>query len=293
MGHEFLGTIEECGPGLHDIRPGDRVLAPFSTSCGECSFCERGLTARCELGQLFGWIEEGRGLHGGQAAYVRVPLADTSLVKMPDAIDPEAALFAGDILATGLFAADMGGVSPGASVAVLGCGPAGLMAVAACRHRGADRVLAVDPVLERRRLAERFGAESFDSDRETVEKILEATQGVDVVLEMAGSPEATRLAVDLLRPGGTLAAAGVHTETEFAFSPAEAYDKNLTYRAGRCSVRSYMDEALELAAKEAADLTRIITDREPLAEAAAAYRRFDRREHGCVKVLLIPGAPAR
>jgi threonine dehydrogenase-like Zn-dependent dehydrogenase len=106
---------------------------------------------------------------------------------------------------------------------------------------------------------------------------------------MVGSPEATRLGVYILRPGGTLAAAGVHTEASFAFSPGEAYDKNLTYRAGRCPVRAYLDEALELAGSRAVDFSAIVTDRLRLDEAVAAYRRFDRRDGGCVKVLLRPG----
>lgn len=291
MGHEFLGEVVECGREVGELQPGALVVAPFTTSCGACSSCASGLTARCERGELFGWIENGRGLHGGQADYVRVPLADTTLAVVPDQTSREAALFAGDILSTGLFTADLAGVSGGSIAAVLGCGPVGLMAVVACRSRGARKVLAIEPVPERRRLAESLGAVGFDLDETLVSRVLEETggRGVDCVLEMVGSPEATRLGVDILRPGGTLAAAGVHTESEFAFSPGEAYDKNLTYRAGRCSVHSYLDEALQLAAGSDFDIASIVTDRVRLEDAVDAYRRFDRREDGCVKVLLLPG----
>lgn len=291
MGHEFLGSVVECGSAVAGIAVGDRVVAPFSTSCGDCEPCRLGLTARCERGELFGWIENGSGLHGGQAEYVRVPLAGTTLVRFADTVPIEAALFAGDILSTGLFAADMAGVTEGSTAAVVGCGPVGLMAVAACRRRGAGTVFAVDPVPERRRLAETFGAEAVELDGGVVERLRARLdgRGVDCVLEMVGSPEATRLGVDLLRSGGTLAAAGVHTEATFAFSPGEAYDKNLTYRAGRCPVRAYLEEALEWAASGTADLSAIVTDRVRLDGAVAAYRRFDRREGGCVKVLLKPG----
>ncbi len=285
MGHEFVGSVVEIGREVRSWRVGDRVVAPFSTNCGECSSCRIGLTARCVRGQLFGWIENGRGLHGGQAAFVRVPLADATLGKVPEDTPVEAARFAGDILATGLFAADLAGVVPGSTAAVLGCGPVGLMAVSASLHRGAQRVFAVDPVAERRRLADELGARALGIEEAREELV---GSGLDCVLEMVGSPEATRLAVDLVRPGGTIAAAGVHTEARFAFSPGEAYDKNLTYRAGRCSVRAYLEEALELAGGAADDLTRIVTDREVLDNAREAYRRFDRREDGCVKVLLVP-----
>lgn len=291
MGHEFLGTVIECGSAVEGLAKGDRVVAPFSTSCGACVPCLRGLTARCERGELFGWIENGRGLHGGQAEFVRVPLAGSTLARVPETTPVEAALFAGDILSTGLFTADLAGVAPGSVAAVLGCGPVGLMAVVACRLRRAETVFAIDPVPERRRLAESFGAVGLALNEGVVARLLEQTggRGVDCVLEMVGSPEATRLGVDILRPGGTLAAAGVHTEAAFAFSPGEAYDKNLTYRAGRCPVRAYLDEALELAGSRAVDFSAIVTDRLRLDEAVAAYRRFDRRDGGCVKVLLRPG----
>jgi threonine dehydrogenase-like Zn-dependent dehydrogenase len=145
-------------------------------------------------------------------------------------------------------------------------------------------------VPERRELAENFGARGLDLDDRVRDRLAAATagRGVDCVLEMVGAPEATRLAVDLLRPGGTLAAAGVHTEPHFAFSPGEAYDKNLTYRAGRCSARAYMAEALTLAADPRFDLASIATERTPLADAADAYERFDKRAGGCVKVILLP-----
>ena len=288
MGHEFLGSVVDKGPDVRTLVEGDRVVAPFSTSCGLCAFCEEGLTARCEKGQLFGWIEEGEGLHGGQAEYVRVPLADTTLGKVPAVASAEAALFAGDILSTGLFAADLAQVEQGTTAAVIGCGPVGLMAIVACRHRGAGKIFAMDPVPERRRLAEGLGAIALGTDE--LERVLEETEGrgVDSVLEMVGAPQATRMAVDLVRAGGAIGAAGVHSEATFAFSPGEAYDKNLTYRAGRCPARAYLDEALELAAGVAPVLSAIVTDRVGLEDAIEAYRRFDRREDGCVKVLLLP-----
>lgn len=290
LGHEMVGVVEEVGAGV-DLAPGRRVVAPFTTSCGECFYCRRGLTSRCERGELFGWVEGGRGLHGVQAERVRVPLAATTLVPIPEGVPDELALLAGDVLATGTFAADLGGVEAGSTVAVLGCGPVGLMAVVACRRRGAERVFAVDAVPERLSLASRFGAEAMPLDRlRVVETVREATcgRGVDSVLEAVGAPEATRLAVDLARPGGVVAAVGVHTEAELAFSPGEAYDKNLTYRAGRCPARRYLEPLLASLAADPGELAAVWSHRLPLTAAAEAYELFDERRDGCVKVLLAP-----
>jgi 2-desacetyl-2-hydroxyethyl bacteriochlorophyllide A dehydrogenase len=290
MGHEFVGEIVEAGAEVRGIVAGDRVVSPFTTSCGRCFYCSRGLTARCAAGRLFGWVEHGVGLHGCQAEYVRVPLAGSTLVKVPEGISAEPALFAGDVLSTGYFCADLAGIEPGSVVVVLGCGPVGLMAAIGAQDLNAGRVFAVDAVAERLELAKRFGAEPLDLASDPVSAVLEATEGrgADAVLEVVGSPEATRLAVDLVRPGGSIAAAGVHTERHFAFSPVEAYDKNLTYRAGRCPARHYMERVLPIVESEKYDLASVISHRLPLAEGARGYDIFARKLDGCTKVILTP-----
>jgi 2-desacetyl-2-hydroxyethyl bacteriochlorophyllide A dehydrogenase len=293
MGHEFVGRVVEKGSDVRRLEIGDRVVAPFSTSCGECISCRSGLTARCQAGQLFGWVEGGRGLHGAQAELVRVPLAESTLLEVPEDIASETALLCGDVLATGVFSADLAGVRDGSSVVVLGCGPVGLMSIVAARARGAGEVLAVDAVPERLRFAERFGATPVElAGGNVVNSVFQATAGLgaDAVVEAVGSPEAMRLAFDLVRVGGTIAAPGVHTEEQFSFSPGEAYDKNLTYRAGRCPARVYMEEAMALVRAEGPVLSSIITHRLSLSEGPDAYRIFARRMKGCVKVLLLPGA---
>ena len=125
MGHELLGEIVEVGSDVMAFAVGDRVVAPFTTNCGACYYCRIGLTARCERGQLFGWVENGSGLHGAQAELVRVPLADATLVEVPEGLDDAVALLAGDILSTATFGAELAGVEPGDLVAVVGCGPVG------------------------------------------------------------------------------------------------------------------------------------------------------------------------
>ena len=290
MGHEFLGEVVAVGDDV-SIARGTRVVSPFSTSCGDCFYCGRGLTARCERGELFGWVEGGRGLQGAQAELVRVPLADGTLLPVPPSAPREEALFAGDVLSTGFFVAELGGVGPGTTVAVLGAGPVGLMATVAARELGAAALYTLDAVPERLALAHHYGAVALDHRaRVSRERILEETggRGVDAVLECVGSPDATRLGVDLLRPGGTLAAAGVHAEGALAFGPVEAYDKNLTYRAGRCSARRLMERTLPLVAEGGLDLGRMVSHRVPLEEGPQAYRLFDERRAGCTKVLLVP-----
>ncbi|MGB6364787.1 MAG: alcohol dehydrogenase catalytic domain-containing protein, partial [Thermoanaerobaculia bacterium] len=257
MGHEMLGEVVETGPDVRRFSSGDTVICPFTTSCGDCFYCREGLTARCSQGQLFGWVEKGEGLDGGQAELVRVPLADSTLVVIPDGAPIEEALLAGDVLSTGFFCAERAAVKPGSMVAVVGCGPVGLMAIVAARELGAERIFAFDSLGERLSLAEGFGAEPLDHRQsESLELVREATEGrgVDAVLEAVGSPEATRLAIDVVRAGGTISAAGVHTEPQHAFSPIEAYDKNLTYRTGRCPARAYIDRVLPLVRARAYDL---------------------------------------
>jgi threonine dehydrogenase-like Zn-dependent dehydrogenase len=288
MGHEFAGEVVEVGAGVTRFRPGDRVVSPFTTSCGDCFYCRAGLTARCVHGQLFGWVEKGRGLHGAQAELVRVPLADTTLVAVPVGTPAETALFAGDVLATGWFGAESAGAGPGRTVAVVGCGPVGLMAVLAARELGAERVFALDALPERLALAEHWGAEPIDVRGEAAAAIREATggRGADAAVEAVGSPQATRLAFDLVRPGGTIGAVGVHTESHLAIAPGEVYDKNLTYRAGRAPARAYMERLLPLIRSGRYDLAALISHRLPLAEGPRGYDLFDRKLEGCTKVVL-------
>lgn len=291
MGHEMTGEVVAVGSDVESLEVGDLVVSPFTTSCGACFYCASGLTSRCERGQLFGWVEGGRGLHGGQAELVRIPLADTTLVKVPPETPLDHALLAGDVLSTGFFAAASAGVGPGTTVAVLGCGPVGLMAVVASCELGAERVYAVDRLPERLGLAERFGAVPVDFSREDpVARLAEATdgRGADIALEAASTPAATRLAVDLLRPGGTVSAVAVHNEERLPFTPIEAYDKNLTYKTGRCPARHFMDRTLDIVAGGRYDLGAIVSHRLPLSDGPRGYRIFAERAEGCTKVLLHP-----
>ena len=291
LGHEMTGRVVATGRGVRRLKIGDRVMCPFSTSCGDCFFCARGLSARCERGLLFGWVERGRGLHGAQAELVRVPLADSTLLEVPDDLGPMQALVLGDVLATGWHCARMAEVGPGSVCVVIGCGPVGLMAVLAAHEQGAERVFAIDTVPERLALAARIGAEPLDA-RVTppLDVVRDATagRGADAVLEAVGSRASGELAFELVRAGGTIAVVGVHHEASFPFSPGAAYDRNLTFRIGRCPARSLMAELIPVARRHAGLFDALFTHRVRFEDGPAAYAMFDARRDGCIKVALVP-----
>jgi threonine dehydrogenase-like Zn-dependent dehydrogenase len=290
LGHELVGEVVEVGSDVGSLRPGQLVVSPFTTSCGSCRPCREGLTCRCERGRLFGWVEGGVGLPGTQAELVRVPLAETTLVAVPPDVPADHALLAGDVLSTGLFGVKLAGLGPGRSALVVGCGPVGLAAVVAAIDAGAAPVLAADSVRERLAQAAALGAVPLPVDEHAAERLREhlSGEGVHGVVEAVGLPAATRLGFDCVRAGGTIAAVGVHVEERLAITPGEAYDRNLTYRAGRCPARRLLEPALALARRRPAELERLLTHRVPLREGADAYTLFDERRDGCVKVLLLP-----
>ena len=293
MGHEFVGEVVEAGRDVKHFRPGDKVVSPFSTSCGSCFYCTAGLTSRCERSQLFGWVSQGVGVAGCQAEYVRVPVADGTLMRMPDDLSAEAAILLADILPTGYFAADQAQLRPGCTCVVVGCGPVGLMAVASALELGAAQVFAVDNVAGRLALAQAFGATPLNfADVPVAEVVRQATQGrgADCVLELAGNPAASRLALDVLRPGGVMSIVGVHNEPHFSFSPNAAYDKNLTLKIGRCPARFYMGKVVEMVRSGRYNLESVISHRMTLDEGEEAYRLFAGRAPGCTKIVFAPRA---
>ena len=245
MGHEVVGEVIALGSQVNNFEIGDAVFAPFTTNCGDCYYCQIGLTARCVNGQLFGWRENQQGLHGCQSEFVRIPLADGTLKKKPPELSDVSALLLADNFSTGFFCAEMADITPEKTVVVIGCGTVGLLSIIAAKHLGAEKIYAIDPVLDRRREAESLGAISLDANDQAIVEIKNVTagRGADSVMELVGSSAAQQLAYQILRPGGIMSVVGCHCTPNFAFSPVDAFDKNLTYRTGRCSARTYMDKA--------------------------------------------------
>ncbi|MBL7813576.1 MAG: alcohol dehydrogenase catalytic domain-containing protein [Saprospiraceae bacterium] len=297
MGHEFVGEVVEIGRDVKRFRRGTKVFSPFTTSCGVCFYCQIGLTCRCEKGSFYGWVEKGSGLHGGQAEYVRVPLADTTLLPLSMDLTTEQGLLLGDIFSTGYFCADMAHIQPKGVYVVIGCGPVGLMAVVGAKNLGATQLYAIDTIPERLKKAQEFGAIPLNllsegsslNSVDVVDKIKSVTngRGADAVLEVVGSPSASRLAVDLVRAGGIISTVGVHTTEHFSFSPVEAYNKNLTYKVGRCPARFYAEKLIKEEIVQRYDIASIITHRFDLKNGAEAYRIFDRKEDNCLKSVLL------
>ncbi len=291
MGHEFVGEVVAVGKEVRAIRIGNQVMSPFTTNCGNCFYCNIGLTCRCIHGQLYGWREEEKGLHGGQAEYVRVPMADSTLMEIPDGVTTEEALFLGDILSTGFFCAKQAEIKPKSTYAVVGCGPVGLMAVLGAIEYGAEKVYAIDTVAERLDRAKQFGVIPINASAENTLEIIKVAnegRGADAVLEAVGNSSTNKLAYDLVRPGGIISAVGVCTDQHLAFSPTQAYDKNLTYKVGRCPARSMMNELVPMVQSKKHDFTSIITHRLSLSEGALGYDIFANKKDNCLKVMLKP-----
>lgn len=308
MGHEFVGEIVEMGAAVEHFVEGDVVFSPFTTNCGACFYCRCGLTSRCTSGQLFGWVHEGAGLHGAQAEYVRVPLADGTLMRVPEGVSAAAALLLGDILSTGFFCAEQAGVgsidgngpaqgvgalapAAGSTYAIVGCGPVGMMTILAAQYLGAEELFVIDTVPERLATAKQLGAVALDYQVDPVVDIVrDATsgRGVDAVMEVVGARPATELAIEILRPGGVLSSVGVHTDERFGFTALDAYDKNLTFRSGRCPARYYMEHLAPLVRDKQIEPEFVFSHRMPLSEGVHGYEIFDNKLDGCTKVLLEP-----
>ncbi len=299
MGHELTGRIVEVGEYVRRFRLGDPVLSPFSTSCAACAPCRRGLSARCTEGGLLGWVSGRRGIEGAQAERVRIPLADTTLLARPAGLSPIEALLLGDVVSTGFFAVERADLGADCTVAVIGLGAVGLAAVLAARHAGASAVIGLDAIPERLELAASFGAtvvpvvSARGSPRDAADlgaevRRLTGGEGVACVVDAVGSAEATRLGVEVVRPGGFLSIVGVHTEPAFAVPPAAAYDRNLTLAIGRCPVRSRLDELCARQLRQRFPIERIVTHRVPLRDAADAYEMFAARRDGAIKVVFDP-----
>lgn len=290
MGHEFTGIVEEAGSDVKKFNKGARVLSPFTTSCGECFYCRIGLTCRCEKGNLFGWVEKGYGLQGAQAGYIRVPMADTTLLPLSNDLNEKKGLLLGDVFSTGYFCADNAGIKPTSIYAVIGCGPVGLMTILAAKHLGSEMLFAIDTIPERLAMAKKFGAIPLNASLKNVkEEILSNThgRGADAVMEVVGSSTTLKLAIDLIRPGGTISSVGVHTAKHFSFSPGEAYDKNLIYKSGRCPSRYYAEKLLQEEVPQRYSIEDIITHQFSLQQGAKAYEVFDKKLDNCIKAVLL------
>ncbi|WP_036317695.1 alcohol dehydrogenase catalytic domain-containing protein [Microbacterium sp. B24] len=333
LGHETMGVVVEVGAGVHRLRPGMRVVVPFTIACGTCFMCVRGLQSQCERTQvreygsgaaLYGYTKMYGQVPGGQAELLRMPLADENAIVVEGDLPDERYLFLSDILPTAWQGVEYAHVPDGGSLVVVGLGPVGQFAARIGRHLGYD-VIAVEPVLERRAMAERHGIRAIDPDG-AVDVVLAATAGrgadgvVDAVgMEAHGNPlvsaahhvigalpsglaqplmEAAGLdrtaaltsAIQMVRRGGTVSISGVYAGEADPMPMKTLFDKQVTLRMGQCNVRRWTETLLPLV-EDAADplgTEDLVTHRPSLSEAAAYYELFQRKEDGCIKVVLRP-----
>jgi threonine dehydrogenase-like Zn-dependent dehydrogenase len=232
LGHEFTGTIVECGPSVLTLSPGDQIMSSDFTACGHCWWCRRGEHWHCPQRQFFGTGRAfGPELAGAQAQYVRVPYADVTLARLPGELDAGAALLIGDNLATGWIAAQRAPVRPGDVVAIVGGGPVGQLACLAAQLHGAAVVVVSDPVAPRRETAAAQGAVTCvpAGARPLLEAVTDG-RGADVVVEAVGSSRGLDAALDLVRDAGVVVSVSAHQQQEWSFPLARSFAAQRTVR---------------------------------------------------------------
>jgi threonine dehydrogenase-like Zn-dependent dehydrogenase len=341
LGHEGVGIIEEIGSNVRNLRVGDRVVVPSTIGCGYCSYCRSGYYAQCDNANpngpqagtaFFGGPSSTGPFQGLQSEYARIPYANVGLVKLPNEVDDERAIMLSDIFPTAYFGAELAEITPGDTVAIFGCGPVGLFAIASAFMLGAGRVIAVDTIPSRLEMARMQGAEVIDFNVEDPVEVIQSLTGgigVDRAIDAVGvdanhpdrgpaaekaqqkaqqyqqelqkvAPEtnpkngnwhpgnapsiALEWAVQSLAKAGTLSIIGVYPPTHQFFPIGMAMNKNLTINMGNCNHRQYIPRLVDLVQSGAVDPKQILTQVEPMTSVIDAYKAFDRRQPGWVKV---------
>jgi threonine dehydrogenase-like Zn-dependent dehydrogenase len=293
IGHEFVGVVEQIGGAVTTLKPGDFVIAPFVISDNTCVNCRNGIQTSCLHRQSWGGTDpDGRTNDGGQGEYIRVPLADGTLVATPeppaDALIP-ALLSLSDVMATGHHAALSAGVGPGRSVVVVGDGAVGLCAVLASVRLGAERVIACSTHLDRQQVATKFGAGDIVAERGeeagAIVRDLLANTGADCVLECVGTEGAMDQAMASVRPGGRIGFVGVPLGGS-QLRIREMFARNITVGGGGAPVRAYLDELLPEVLDGRLDPSPVFDLQLPMARVAEAYQAMHERRS--IKTLLWP-----
>jgi threonine dehydrogenase-like Zn-dependent dehydrogenase len=290
LGHEAIGTVADVGAHVRNVARGDRVLVSGVIGCGTCGPCLAGQPNVClnDKAATFGTVPD---LPGGQAEAMAVPFADLFALRIPENVADEEAVLLTDILPTGYLGALRASIRPGATVAVIGLGPVGIMALQCAALFGPARILAVDQVPERLARAERLGAEPIDaSSVPGAAQIMEATggRGADSVIEAVGADATVLDAVSCAAAGGTVSIVGVNLSLALPFPMGLVFLKSLTLRTIFAPVPGTWPALVPLVQAGRLQLTDTFTHRMPLSQVSEAYDLFDSRRDGVLKVLLLP-----
>ena len=286
VGHEAVGEVVEVGKAVKRLKAGDKVMISAAVGCGACAPCLAGQVVFCEnnAASCYGLSNN---LQGCQAEAVRVPAADFNVARIPEGLSADQALMLTDSLATAWFGARNADIKPGSTVAVVGLGPIGLLAVESAFAMGAARVFAVDLVPERLKLAAAVGAIPLQSG-EAVEAIKEATHGrmCEAIVEAVGIDATINLSLRLAARRGVVSVIGVNQTRSFPFPMARAFASGLTFRIGTCSVPEEWPALIPLVQSGRIKPERYISHVMPLSEGARAYELFDAREQGALKMVM-------
>ena len=285
VGHEMVGVVEKAGKDVTRVRQGDRVAVNVETFCGDCFFCRHGYVNNC-TDPNGGWALGCR-IDGGQAEYVRVPYADCGLTPIPDGVSDEQALFAGDILATGFWAARISEITSEDTLLIIGAGPTGLCALQCAMLHSPRCIIVCEQLPERMRFVrEHYPEVLVTTPDECIDFVRAHSEhgGADVVMEVAGADDTFRLAWQCARPNATVTVVALYDKPQVLPLP-DMYGKNLTFKTGGVDGCD-CEEILRLIAEGKIDTTPLITHRFPLSQIDEAYRIFENRLDGVVKIAI-------
>lgn len=285
VGHEMVGIVETVGADVQGIKPGDRVTVNVETFCGECFFCQHGYVNNC-TSPHGGWALGCR-IDGGQTEYVRVPLATQGLNRIPDSVTDEQALFVGDVLATGFWAARISEITNDDTVLIIGAGPTGICTLLCVMLKQPKRIIVCEPSEQRRAFVKQRYPNVLLTTPEQCAEFVKAHSdhgGADRVLEVAGANDTFQLAWQCARPNAIVTIVALYNEAQLLPLP-NMYGKNLTFKTGGVDGCD-CEEVLNLIAQGKINTTPLITHRFPLSRIDEAYRLFENKEDGVIKIAI-------
>lgn len=285
IGHEMVGIVEQLGAEVKGVNVGDRVTVNVETFCGKCFYCKHGYVNNC-TSPHGGWALGCR-IDGGQTEYVRVPLAEQGLNRIPDSVSDEQALFVGDVLATGFWAARISEITKEDTVLIIGAGPTGICALLCVMLKQPKRIIVCEQSEERRNFVKQHYPNVLLTTPDECEDFVKNNSdhgGADRVLEVAGGKDTFQLAWRTARPNAIVTVVALYNEAQTLPLP-DMYGKNLTFKTGGVDGCD-CEEVLQLIEEGKIDTTPLITHRFPLSRIAEAYSLFENKEDGVIKVAI-------